>query len=75
MGTASASTAPGGRRALTFDRRARRRSAPAAARWPLSVEDNGAMAAVFAPLDEIEQIVAEVDGYVVIANVNSTARR
>ena len=40
----------------------------------LTVEDNGAMAAVFAPLDEIEKIVAETDGYVVIANVNSTAQ-
>ena len=38
----------------------------------LTVEDNGAMAAVFAPLEEIERIVAESDGYVVIANVNST---
>ena len=32
------------------------------------------MAAVFAPLAEIEKIVAETDGYVVIANVNSTAQ-
>ena len=40
----------------------------------LTMEDNGAMAAVFAPLAEIEQVVAETDGYVVIANVNSTAQ-
>ena len=40
----------------------------------LSMEDNGAMAAVFAPLEEIEKIVAETDGYVVIANVNSGAQ-
>ena len=40
----------------------------------LSVDDNGAMAAVFAPLAKIEQIVAETDGYVVIANVNSTSQ-
>jgi acyl transferase domain-containing protein len=29
------------------------------------------MAAVFAPLAEIERIVAESDGYAVVANVNS----
>ena len=38
----------------------------------LTIPDHGAMAAVMAPLDEIERIVASVDGYVVIANVNST---
>ena len=32
----------------------------------------GAMAAVSAPIDEVERIVEEVDGYVVLANVNST---
>ena len=37
----------------------------------LSVGDNGAMAAVLAPLPEIERIVAATTGYVVIANVNS----
>ena len=40
----------------------------------LTIEDNGAMAAVLAPLDEIERVVASVDGYVVIANVNSTSQ-
>jgi acyl transferase domain-containing protein len=38
----------------------------------LSVPDTGAMAAVMAPLAEIERIVATIDGYVVIANINST---
>ena len=33
--------------------------------------DNGAMAAVTAPLAEIERIVGETDGYVVVANINS----
>jgi acyl transferase domain-containing protein/acyl carrier protein len=37
----------------------------------LSVEDNGWMAAVFAPLAEVERILKTIDGYVVIANVNS----
>ena len=40
----------------------------------LSVADNGAMAAVFGPLAEIERIVAETDGYVVVANINSTSQ-
>ena len=37
----------------------------------VAMEDNGRMAAVFAPLDEIERILKTVDGYVVIANINS----
>ena len=38
----------------------------------LNVPDHGAMAAVMAPLAEIERLVASVDGYVVVANINST---
>ena len=38
----------------------------------LRVEDPGAMAAVMAPLAEVEEIVAGIDGYVVLANINST---
>ena len=37
----------------------------------LSMGDDGKMAAVFAPLAEIERILQTVDGYVVIANLNS----
>ena len=37
----------------------------------LRVADNGAMAAVMAPLDEIERVIAATDGYVVTANINS----
>ena len=37
----------------------------------LSVEDNGCMAAVSAPLPEVEKILSNIEGYVVIANVNS----
>ncbi|TMS00284.1 type I polyketide synthase [Nonomuraea basaltis] len=40
----------------------------------LEVPDRGAMAAVFGPLPEIERIVAEFDGYVVVANINSTTQ-
>ncbi|MBZ5646941.1 MAG: SDR family oxidoreductase [Acidobacteriia bacterium] len=37
----------------------------------VSVADNGRMAAVFAPLEQIERILKSVEGYVVIANINS----
>jgi len=37
----------------------------------VAMDDNGRMAAVFAPLEEIERILQTIDGYVVIANVNS----
>jgi acyl transferase domain-containing protein/NAD(P)-dependent dehydrogenase (short-subunit alcohol dehydrogenase family) len=37
----------------------------------VSVEDNGKMAAVFAPIAEIEKVLAGIDGYLVIANYNS----
>jgi len=36
-----------------------------------SPEDKGLMAAVFAPLAEIERILQTINGYVVIANINS----
>jgi len=37
----------------------------------VAVADKGKMAAVFAPLDEIERILKSVNGYVVVANINS----
>jgi acyl transferase domain-containing protein/NADP-dependent 3-hydroxy acid dehydrogenase YdfG len=37
----------------------------------VAVNDTGKMAAVFAPLAEVERILKTIDGYVVIANVNS----
>ncbi len=40
----------------------------------LDTVDPGAMAAVSAPLSEIEAVLAGVDGYVVVANVNSTSQ-
>ncbi len=40
----------------------------------VSMQDNGRMAAVFAPLVEIERILRTVDGYVVIANLNSNTQ-
>ena len=38
----------------------------------LQVDDPGTLAAVSAPLEEVERILAGIDGYVVVANVNST---
>jgi acyl transferase domain-containing protein/acyl carrier protein/NAD(P)-dependent dehydrogenase (short-subunit alcohol dehydrogenase family) len=37
-----------------------------------ALDDNGMMAAVFGPIDKIEQILRTVDDYVVIANINSS---
>jgi 3-oxoacyl-(acyl-carrier-protein) synthase/acyl carrier protein len=37
-----------------------------------ALDDNGMMAAVFGPIEKIEQILGTVDEYVVIANINST---
>uniref|UniRef100_UPI003D106197 type I polyketide synthase n=1 Tax=Haliangium sp. TaxID=2663208 RepID=UPI003D106197 len=37
----------------------------------VSMADNGAMVAVFGPLREVERILREIDGYVVVANLNS----
>jgi len=37
----------------------------------VSLDDNGRMAAVFAPLEDVERILKTIDGYVVIANINS----
>ncbi len=38
----------------------------------VEVEDNGLMAAVFAPIASIQEALDSVEGYVVIANINST---
>ncbi len=40
----------------------------------LAIGDNGAMAAVFGPLAEIERVVRETPGNVVVANINSTSQ-
>ena len=37
----------------------------------VAMDDNGRMAAVFAPIEEVERILKTIHGYVVIANVNS----
>ncbi len=37
----------------------------------VSMDDNGKMAAVMGPVTEVQAIIDEIDGYVVIANLNS----
>jgi acyl transferase domain-containing protein/acyl carrier protein len=57
--------------AMPFDDALKAVSARGTEMTKVSVEDKGLMAAVFGPLPEIEKIVSQVDGYVVIANINS----
>ena len=59
---------------LTFDSALEAVSARGREMASLSIDDNGAMAAAFGPLSEIERIVGEADGYVVIANINSNSQ-
>jgi malonyl CoA-acyl carrier protein transacylase len=59
---------------LTFDAALEAVSARGHEMASLEVADPGAMAAVFAPIDEVQAIVDAVDGYVVLANVNSTSQ-
>ncbi len=40
----------------------------------VSFADNGKMAAVFAPIAEVERFLKTIDGYVVLANVNSNSQ-
>jgi malonyl CoA-acyl carrier protein transacylase len=40
----------------------------------VSVSDNGLMAAVFAPLEQIRDVLTRVEGYVEIANINSNGQ-
>ncbi len=56
---------------LTFDAALEAVSARGHEMASLSLDDNGAMAAVFGPLTEIERIVDATPGYAVIANINS----
>ncbi len=56
---------------LTFEGAARAVSARGRAVASLAVEDRGRMAAVFAPIPEVDRILRGVDGYVIVANFNS----
>jgi acyl transferase domain-containing protein/NAD(P)-dependent dehydrogenase (short-subunit alcohol dehydrogenase family)/acyl carrier protein len=57
--------------ALTFEHALEAVSARGREMSSIHVQDNGKMAAVLAPIEEIERVLARVDGYVVIANINS----
>ena len=57
--------------ALPFDDALEAVSARGREMTNFAVADNGRMAAVFAPLEEVERLLKNVDGYVVIANINS----
>jgi acyl transferase domain-containing protein/NAD(P)-dependent dehydrogenase (short-subunit alcohol dehydrogenase family)/acyl carrier protein len=56
---------------LTFENALAAVSARGRGMTQVAVDDKGKMAAVFAPLDEVERILKTIQGYVVIANINS----
>ncbi len=58
--------------AISFDQALKAVSARGNEMTRCALDDNGMMAAVFGPIDKIEQVLATVDDYVVIANINST---
>ncbi|MFZ2016860.1 MAG: beta-ketoacyl synthase N-terminal-like domain-containing protein, partial [Nocardioides sp.] len=60
--------------ALTFDAALEAVSARGHEMASISVADQGALAAVFGPLEEIERVVAAVDSGVVVANINSLSQ-
>ncbi|MGZ4128342.1 MAG: type I polyketide synthase, partial [Actinomycetota bacterium] len=60
--------------ALTFDAALEAVSARGREMTNVVVEDRGKMAAIVAPLKEIERIVDSIDGYVVVANMNSNTQ-
>ena len=56
---------------LTFENALAAVSARGRGMTQVAVDDKGKMAAVFAPLAEVERILKIIHGYVVIANINS----
>ncbi|MGZ4242347.1 MAG: acyltransferase domain-containing protein, partial [Actinomycetota bacterium] len=60
--------------ALTFDAALEAVSARGREMTNVVVEDRGKMAAIVAPLKEVERIVDSIDGYVVVANMNSNTQ-
>jgi acyl transferase domain-containing protein/acyl carrier protein/NAD(P)-dependent dehydrogenase (short-subunit alcohol dehydrogenase family) len=58
--------------AMSFDEALRAVSARGNEMTRCALDDNGVMAAVFGPIETIEKILSTIDGYVVIANINST---
>ena len=60
--------------ALTFEDSLAAVSARGRGMTQVAVNDTGKMAAVFAPLAEVQRILKTITGYVVIANVNSNTQ-
>jgi acyl transferase domain-containing protein/acyl carrier protein/NAD(P)-dependent dehydrogenase (short-subunit alcohol dehydrogenase family) len=58
--------------AMPFDEALRAVSARGTEMTKCALDDNGIMAAVFGPMTEIEKILGTIEGYVVIANINSS---
>ncbi len=58
--------------AISFEEALRAVSARGNEMTRCALDDNGMMAAVFGPIEKIAQILATVEDYVVIANINST---
>ena len=57
---------------LSFEDALRAVSARGAEMTRVALDDNGMMAAVFGPIEEIAKVLESVEGYVVIANINSS---
>jgi 3-oxoacyl-(acyl-carrier-protein) synthase/acyl carrier protein/NAD(P)-dependent dehydrogenase (short-subunit alcohol dehydrogenase family) len=58
--------------ALSFEEALKAVSARGTEMTRCALDDNGLMAAVFGPVDQVEKVLATIDGYVVVANINST---
>ncbi len=58
--------------ALEFDEALRAVSARGTEMTKCTLDDNGLMAAVFGPTAEVQKILDGIEGYVVIANINSS---
>ncbi len=71
LGEYGALVAAGG---LAFEESLQAVSARGRGMTRVSLEDNGKMAAVFAPLAQVEKTLGSIDGYVVIANINSSSQ-
>jgi acyl transferase domain-containing protein/acyl carrier protein/NAD(P)-dependent dehydrogenase (short-subunit alcohol dehydrogenase family) len=58
---------------LPFDEALRAVCARGSEMAKCALDDNGMMAAVFGPVPEIQNIIAKTEGYVVVANINSSS--
>ncbi len=58
-------------RAMPFSHALLAVSARAREMSSVSIADNGKMASIFAPYDKVQEVLGQLDGYVVAANINS----